>query len=244
MATNGNAIGTPFLKSNAIPPAIRNSMILWYDLKKQGATNETMSTNPILKDLSGNGHHATCYNFAWTEESGISTTNYPNALVSDGVDDYAQVTGLPLLNKEDGYTVIAKRKWISDLNVNQGLLCKTTDSYFGGAFALEGIIGNGTMKVNFSFGATNKVEEFESSDITYLTSNSYNGKLIKSGSLEDTDFIEIFRARELYCSAALYSLLLFNRDLTDNEIEWVKNNLFVTDLGDFNNDFNNDFNIE
>ena len=71
MATNGNAIGTPFLKSNAIPPAIRNSMILWYDLKKQGATNETMSTNPILKDLSGNGHNATCHNFAWSGMSGI-----------------------------------------------------------------------------------------------------------------------------------------------------------------------------
>ena len=46
-------------------------MILWYDLKKQGATNESMAENPVLRDLSGNGHDATCYNFAWAGMSGI-----------------------------------------------------------------------------------------------------------------------------------------------------------------------------
>lgn len=48
-----------------------NSMVLWYDLKKQGATNESMAKNPVLRDLSGNGHDATCYNFAWGRMSGI-----------------------------------------------------------------------------------------------------------------------------------------------------------------------------
>lgn len=327
---------------------IMQSMVLWYDLAKQGATNESMAADPKLIDHSGNGHDATCYNFAWvgmsgiggnrstiissnifTLKGGISTTNgttihithtptvnssaaeyvgsikpgqtikscyfritgltkgitlignsgwesvgtisqdgvyitpeftnqhsndrypnlrfseeslnkncdvtiqalgsYPHALVSDGVDDYAMVEGLPILTKEKGFTVIAKRKWISDLNVSLALLYKATDLSFRGAFALEGVIGYGTIKTNYSFGTNNDVEEFESSDITYLTSNSYNGKLIKSGFSEDTDFIEIFRARQLYGSAALYSLLLFNRDLTPEEIEWVKTNLIETE---------------
>lgn len=41
---------------------IKQAMVLWYDLKKQGTTNESMAENPMLRDLSGNGHDATCYN--------------------------------------------------------------------------------------------------------------------------------------------------------------------------------------
>lgn len=68
MVGNANANGIPFLKRYSIPPAIKNSMVLWYDIARQGATNESMANNPILKDLSGNGHDATCYNFAWSGE--------------------------------------------------------------------------------------------------------------------------------------------------------------------------------
>lgn len=46
------------------PAAIKSACVLWYDLKRQGATNENMAINPILKDLSGNGHDATCHNFS------------------------------------------------------------------------------------------------------------------------------------------------------------------------------------
>ena len=30
-----------------------------------------MQANPVLKDFSGNGHDATCYNFAWAGMSGV-----------------------------------------------------------------------------------------------------------------------------------------------------------------------------
>ena len=64
-------------------PSIFDSLVLWYDLAKQGATNETMAENPVLKDLSGHGHDATCYNFGWAGMSGIGgyavdfTDEYP-----------------------------------------------------------------------------------------------------------------------------------------------------------------------
>ena len=68
-----NAIG--FNRNNKdsirIPTAIKNSMVLWYDIAKQEATNESMALSPILKDLSGNGNDATCYNFGWSGMSGI-----------------------------------------------------------------------------------------------------------------------------------------------------------------------------
>lgn len=61
--------------SGVIPKAIRDSMVLWYDLKKQGATNESMQANPVLADHSGNGHDAVCGNFAWSGMSGIGGYN-------------------------------------------------------------------------------------------------------------------------------------------------------------------------
>lgn len=75
MAINAIGNGIPFQKGIGIPYSIKNNMVLWYDIKRQGATNESMKANPILKDLSGNGHDATCYNFAWSGMSGIG--GYP-----------------------------------------------------------------------------------------------------------------------------------------------------------------------
>lgn len=56
--------------------SVMDSMVLWYDLKKQGATNESMQANPVLVDHSGNGHDANCQNFAWQGMSGIGGYNY------------------------------------------------------------------------------------------------------------------------------------------------------------------------
>ena len=352
MAINGNANGIPFLKSNIIPPAIRNSMILWYDLKKQGATNETMSVNPILKDLSGNGHDARCYNFAWSGMSGVGgyatdytdyyqytdkgsivvtptkiiiekvitadalietiknigeipsyrirvsgipegttlrygyyqeegiksqfditedgeyilpaniSNNYkyvgfkvvgftgdcnitieqiplyPGALVSDGVDDYCLVEGLPLLNKEDGYTVIAKRTWIGDVNSkSQGFVSKGSSAqWVDGAFYFECVEGSGTSLFNRVFpnsnskDGVNRISSFAQENLTYLTSAKYNNSdIVNVGDGIDTDKLAVFKlatsSSSYYASISLYSLLLFNRDLSTDEIEWVKTNL-------------------
>ena len=331
-----------------IGQGIMQSMVLWYDLKKQGATNESMATTPTLIDHSGNGHDATCYNFAWTGMSGVggyddnkhpaislwpamsfrgtftvnsrysvTITNcaesgitsdilynlnyvdtecmfkvsglqngqkvyigrtdsnnanivetdgiykiqgmlqdsgkynvtigcvdftgdcnitieqlplYPNALVSDGVDDYCLVEGLPLLNKEDGYTVIAKRKHIQKSSVNSPLLSKATGTDTSGAFQFERNIIN-TSYFTGSFGQQTQITEFSQSDDVYQTSTSYNGSIVLNpGNGEDNNFMVIFsRDKVSSLACALYSLLLFNRDLTTEEIEWVKTNLIETE---------------
>ena len=315
---------------------IMSSMVLWYDLKRQGATNESMAADPTLRDLSGNGHDATCYNFAWSGMSGIggrpittdyivvngtldnvsriygyniapgeimpevrfkvtgitgneitvrcinsstggnrfsititddgeysspSFTNdgdkidawevvgtigtynnvvveilpqYPHALVSDGVDDYAMVEGLPLFTTETGYTVIAKRKIISyPYNRLQSLVSKRDNSY-NGAFTVEAYNdGSSTLNVCYNFGSLNKGIVIDNDElITWQTSGSYNGQKINIGNLQDTDFMLIFselinseNRAVAFNSSALYSLLLFNRDLTVDEINWVKTNL-------------------
>lgn len=221
-------------------PSIFDSLVLWYDIEKQGATNETMAENPVLKDLSGHGHDATCYNFGWTEGSGISTTDYPGALVSDGVDDYAYVGGLPILNKENGFTVIAKRKWIGDpRSKSQGFISKGTNAAWrDGAFYFEGVEGGGSALFNRVFDSSNAkdginyISKFTSEDITYLTSKKYNNSELKNiGDGIDTDRLVIFKLgtdiNNSYSSIALYSVLLFDRDLTEEEIEWVKANIMA-----------------
>ena len=317
--------------------AIKDAMLLWYDLKRQGATNESMAENPVLTDLSGNGHDATCYNFGWGGMSGVgSYTNfsanssrvnfeilgtqkwlikslkteadsadesilcvaasfngrgktltikvdgipedspsnflivrnnisafavelhngdnivtfstdtegyftfrfenvdavnnitievlpeYPNALVADGVDDYVKVGGLPILTD---YTVIAKRKLLSELDgTYRTFSAKGTTSYQG-AFILERQTNTNKYEI-YSFGQGSTPTEIPT-DITYMTSNSYNGNPIAKGDGIDEDIVHIFsRDDQHQCiSAVLYSFILFNRTLTEEEINWVKDNL-------------------
>lgn len=334
MAINAIGNGIPFPKGKSIPSSIKKTMVLWYDLKRQNATNETMRANSKLIDLSGNGHNATCYNFAWSGMSGIggynqgpisgssykksivpvqlgkawiglynkSTYNknkswtikvtcdtkpfteadnvyifarnnttgenyrlsdniinnipltisaydgeiledgvwldlvslidnnvtieilpeYPNALVADGVDDYAMVEGLPLLTD---YTVIAKRKRLDIDLKRRGSLSSKVNIGNKGAFIFEYIQDTGRQAVySFAFDYTiNHVD----TDISYMTKNSYNGMYIKSGTGIDTDFLTLFSTRENSgcAQAALYSFILFDRTLTTKEINWVKHNL-------------------
>ena len=376
-----------------IPKSIKDSMVLWYDLKRQGATNESMAADPTLCDLSGNGHDATCYNFAWSGMSGIggygerdfsdvklqhtpendltnavltkysntkfrlttttlasieanyrlnmvefyrfnnntytdkwivkvtgikpnsrqevaffihnnisaeivaldggqlsdnnknimsdgiyevkATLNsntpdtasalyqlnikcdakeveeyditvellpqYPHALVSDGVDDYAVARQLPILTKETGYTIMLKRK-ILTFNVegyNWAVASNRNTGRETGAFCFEKYTGNSNefgynnLKT-LSFGSGTVVsEENPVEQITWQTSASYNGKplttgtstgspiLILCGNSQDANGNNSFENSNI----VLYSALLFNRDLTVDEINWVKTNL-------------------
>lgn len=357
---NASGIGAMGCKGKAtMEDKIMDSMVLWYDLAKQGATNESMAADPRLIDHSGNGHHATCYNFAWVgmsgiggnksyitysnaflQEGGIATTTgttihvmripdaqnlsaveyrgglgsgetlkpcffkitgltngitligangwdnigiisqdgiymmpelinptsatiypqlrfsnehlskdcdvtiqalgfYPHALVSDGVDDYAVVEGLPILTKEKGYTVITKRKHL--LTKNNSCVCSNAANI--GAFCYEIFqyipsedFPNGLCYYE-SWGKVSQTITKEKAinpelSVTYQTSDSYNGvmDLDKGSNKLGNDEMYVCCRDKNYnyiCGIALYSLLLFDRDLTTEEIEWVKTNLIT-----------------
>lgn len=324
-----------------------DSIVCWYDIGKQQCTNESMASNPVLADLSGNGHDITCYNFAWAGMSGIggyntdfanatiwtrdnnklqfkeytsnkitisnieglsaiayqnfrygkndsltfmvkvstkckiverkfetdtaspSVTNtlyeleanvptkitiadidsayqtrwiffnnwwaedgntltieqlplYPNALVSDGVDDYCYTDGLPILTD---YTVIAKRKILAD--VVSALASKASNNNStDGAFIFDARNGGGYIACNF--GANNALDELYPEDVSYQTKESYNGNPIIKLNNVDTDKLSLFTfsaQNNLISQYALYSFLLFDRTLTTAEIEWVKQNM-------------------
>lgn len=317
--------------------SVFDAMVLWYDPKRQGATNESMKANPKLIDLSGNGHDATCYNFAWAGKSGIgsyvtnfgprssekdvtilgtqkfrvntiihgqpvlaavksftgfnktvtikiegltdnqndeldirvtnseiitylhngenvvdfgeatvsegfivfnfnnkSLTNviieilpeYPNALVADGVDDYAKVEGLPLL---DDYTVIIKRDFINiDANGVTAVKGETGSDTTNFAFGID-ILNNSTGYIYGSFGTYAFVKNSIIKDkIIIATPNNINGISVAKGDSEDV-YPYLYLCGEIshsrYNNIALYSFILFDRTLTEEEINWVKDNL-------------------
>ena len=344
---------------------IMDSLVCWYDIGKQQCTNESMAANPVLADLSGNGHDIECFNFGWAGMSGIggyvydligskystvsnniatiisnegavsgnvittpkqkikgekgktltytrkafdvkisnlpvgvnirvnfgknngNTTKwetigyfvnginhvdeevitvepydsestpyindcrilfsnklagveniadlgitiellpeYPNALVSDGVDDYCYTDGLPILTD---YTVIAKRKWVQTENDNNDCFAAKGNNL--ASFLIERYGNNGNQEC-YSFGQYNGVS-FVQEDIIYQTKESYNGYPLKVGTATDVDNLVILgrNSAPLGCiQAALYSFLLFDRTLTTAEIEWVKKNMVEGDL--------------
>lgn len=364
MGINTNTNIVPVTHENMYD-RIMSSCVLWYDVGVQGCTNASMANRPVLYDLTGNGHDATCHNFSWDGVSGIGgydipvkrtaldtniinqtskdyidadiymngnsifkgvtlnsviqefnassriiwddgTNNtgsdininvdvkitgldnnkskgitgiqlfevltaesdgiyhvtttfpastddeascmiyfellstgdipvgdlnikieilpkYPNAIVSDGVDDYIYVDNLPLLNKEDGYTVIARRTILSN-NVGDRVAFSKRNADRWGAFLIDKNVNR-----QFSFGQATVVEFNRNVDeIIYQTSTSYCGTAIDTGNSGDNNFLIIGAGLDLdgvmqeFMSMALHSFILFNRDLTDEEIEWVK----------------------
>ena len=251
MATNGNANAIPFFmlrrRASFIPPAIKEAMILWYDISRQGCTNENMAANSMLRDLSGNGHDATCYNFAWTAESGISTTNYPNALVSDGVDDYAcTINDIQVL---DDYTVIVRRSMTNEKNTSDSYIAwKSSSVYTDAAFMIDnnlfhqGYFEGGVMRTNtVSFGQYNHIprSHIPTTDTIIVSTPDYymaggEKEMMNRGVVSDNSRpVTLFKSRisaTAHHACALYSFLLFNRTLTAEEIEWVKKNMVEGDL--------------
>ena len=149
---------------------------------------------------------------------------YPNALVSDGVDDYGICENFPILTKEKGYTVVALRKWL-DVKASTPLLSNSTDAS-SGAFIIEE-----SKNHCGSFGAANNVVNVND-NFVYQTSTSYNGQAITQGDDVGTNILNLFRNTNTgnnYSSAALYDLLIYNRDLTEEEINQLRDYFYIRD---------------
>lgn len=62
-------------KPSPIPQWIREHIVFYYDVKKQGATNETLKLSAYLQDLSGKGRRMKLNNFLFAEMSGVGGYN-------------------------------------------------------------------------------------------------------------------------------------------------------------------------
>lgn len=225
------------------PEAIRSAMVLWFSPKLQGCTNENMAENPILKDLSGNGYDAMCYNFAWTEGSGIDADGN---IFCDGVGNMIQtqneLTGLQNISviwnddstslayaiTDYGYTADGEIDWpvskmilkyqakIQDKCVvvtkyqpsNNNSYATTLTPYLHKA----GIKVINGYTITLSNGISYAIRKYKAFD--------FARPFCLGGNRSQTP-----PSTGVYTLGVIKSLILFNRTLTEQEIEWVKTNL-------------------
>lgn len=192
-----------------------------------GLTNEQMAENPVWKDLTGNGHDLQMKNFAWKEGSGISDI-YPGALVFDGVDDWAGCDNLPLLPKEKGYSIIALRNWITRYDATQYKrpLISNLGTNDEGAFLIEYRKDENVNDVTGSYNSFTDVYIDDNNPITWQTSSSYNGQIIKKGTSKSTNKLCIcktyFGYLSNYANAAIWEIVILDHDATEEELTKIK----------------------
>ena len=183
---------------------------IYYDVKKQGLTNDTSDEDWYLKDFSGNGRDMTLYNYARTPESGI---NEEGGLQSDGVDDYGQVTGMPIYKD---YTVVADREFLGS---KSGSIVSKSHILSNGAFIFETFADKSATT---SFGSNTLVDISDFKKISYQSKYIYNGNPIQVGIGVDGDSMCLGVIREndsRFSKFALWSLLLFPYSLSEFLLE-------------------------
>ena len=153
--------------------------------------------------------------------------DYPNQLCYDG-KSYAVAYDMPILTD---YTVMAERTWFERQN-RACFLSKITTSGTG-AFGFE-FYNEYNEDTTYSFGRANNVEYFKDG-ITYQITNSYNGIVKLDYIVNGKDNAELYigklrpseRSAFIGCHGAI---IIADRSFTEEEINWLKNNLFTIDI--------------
>ena len=189
---------------------------IYYDVKKQGLTNDTPDEDWYLKDFSGNGRDMTLYNYAKTPESGI---NEEGGLQSDGVNDFGQFVGN--LGLKD-YTLIMNRAYNNLIN-NQVPLISSNIVEDQTPFIVEHW-NTGSNAVSFSYGAsrTTDIPLDINKKIVYQSTYSYMGYVIPKGNAISTGggiTLGKFGNGVQYSAICLWSLMLFPYSMSKFLIE-------------------------
>lgn len=150
--------------------------------------------------------------------------DYPNQLCYDGMM-YAVCYGFPILTD---YTVMAERTWFERQN-RACFLSKITTRETG-AFGFE-FYNEYNEDATYSFGCVNNVGQFKDG-ITYQITNSYNGIVKLNYIVNGKDNAELYigklrpseRPAFIGCHGAI---IIADRSFTEEEINWLKNNLFT-----------------
>lgn len=189
---------------------------IYYNVKKQGLTNDTPDEDWYLKDFSGNGRDMMLYNYARTPESGI---NEEGGLQSDGVVDYGQFVGD--LGLKD-YTLIMNRAYNNLIN-NQVPLISSNIVEDQTPFIVEHW-NTGSNAISFSYGAlrTTDIPLDINKKIVYQSTYSYMGYVIPKGNAISTGngiTLGKFGNGVQYSAICLWSLMLFPYSMSEFLIE-------------------------
>ena len=181
---------------------------------------------PIISEEIFNNKEETniYYDFGTSKDIEIDVemiANYPNQLCYDG-KSYAVAYGLPILTD---YTVIADRTWFAEKVDNGVFMSKALEQ--NGAFILE--YKQGDKWNTYSYYLATNINIDKDNSIVYQTKNKYNEQTIYPGDKQDTNtlFIGTIRKDDSRSFIGCHGdILLFNRTLTDDELDLVKEHFF------------------
>lgn len=188
---------------------------IYYNVKKQGLTNDTPDEDWYLKDFSGNGRDMTLYNYARTPESGI---NEEGGLQSDGVDDYGQFVGD--LGLKD-YTVIIDRAYPIVRERQYTATSDATGENANTPFLVEHIDAV-KDEYAYSYLAATAISINKEREICYQSTYQYKDTVINKGSSTSLGTgltIARYGINNGYSALALYSFMLFHYSMSKFLIE-------------------------
>lgn len=155
---------------------------------------------------------------------------YQNGFVFNGKTAYLENLNIPAITD---FTAIAKRVWANNDNpMNECFIHKGVVStpISESAFMLEYEITNDTYYRSASFGGYINVERVNRPEnITYQTTESYNGIPIIKGSGIDTKGLVIGAVTNNYWKGIFYKLMLYSKTIDMLSINALKN-LFALDI--------------
>ena len=150
--------------------------------------------------------------------------DYPNQLCYSG-KEYCISFNQPILTD---YTVIADRTWFE--NESNRVFITKGNIWPNCAFNFEKV-NVALNSETFSYSQSTNVDDLiGKSGITYQTKQSYNGKVIGVGTSSDGDVLLIggqLKGEYIGCHS---DFLLFNRTLNEDEINWLKENIYNIEI--------------
>ena len=135
---------------------------------------------------------------------------------------------MPLLPKEKGYSIIALRNWITRYGATQYKrpLISNLDTNDEGAFLIEYRKDENVNDVTGSYNSFTDVYIDDNNPITWQTSSSYNGQIIKKGTSKSTNKLCIcktyFGQLSNYANAAIWEIVILDHDATEEELTKIK----------------------
>lgn len=156
--------------------------------------------------------------------------DYEGALVSDGIDDYGKVTGMPIYKD---YTVVADRIVIGTLEQLDGGVSAKCTKYLNGSFVMD------YKDSAFSFGGQRYLIPTLSRIISYQSKYISNGNEIVAGNSSDVSDLYIGKLgiADRYSAIALYSYLLFpyslSKFLLERQLKRYKLDKLYPDMVEF-----------
>lgn len=201
------------MKKPELPQWAQESVICWYSPRYQGATNASLAEDPRLIDLSGKGNDLTLTGFEFLTDKPIEKGGM---FFNRG--QYAISKNIAVMNDFTAFvrcdSLIANSLW---------------PCFFGkgNAFRFPHWWGGWCAK---SYNGATVIENYDQTKPLWMTPTLCNGQTITRGTRADTEapiginyYDDYSRTGQMM--GRLYSAILFDRTLTEEERDYILKNI-------------------